>query len=892
MARNYEEQRTKVITSADVIDGLVRRSIEDFLELRATISRDSERNGWKIFDDTQLAEIEGLRLEQLRVRASSKTLGLAICGENSSGKTAFLHLFLGIGKILPSGDGPITGRISKLTYAPGDRACIRVYKTFRDLTLEEAEVSLAPFFVDENPDWLGVTQALAKHVTRPAGMDENSADFERWARCSVEIHLPSPTLAQGIDVYDTPGFLIGDAPVLTEILHDLVELIHPTILFMYGNPSIGDATQACFVAMRAALRDLDRSSIFFLNSKADLNRMSKCKKTMTNDEFSTVLAEERARRYELLMRAPFLANATLEGLPASIAQCQCFDLCSVNSQSIKPHGPTMNEKTMQHIVQFVLNGNSPMVTRACQLLLPIVDFFLELSTENYTPTPRPSLDSETSAIEWANRFFEKCISYVDRFVIDVLEKVSQVFDQEKSAITKLFASSDQFSKVTDKQVATALLLHVIRPTVRQTMSSCMDHLLSELRSSPDLHETMIANEILVEALGQQDLTDFTTSLFVDRRNEKGSATSILYMVNTTSIAMMACASTFENEFWEDVSSSRARDMLTEENAREFRSQREMTVSRVLSKIQKKLAAEKSKLLEAVRLLGRRREWMLGLLIRKHYRDKSSRYVGRQDTLDHLQQYAGHFCQIECELIAAQSMAKFVGQTPLVVAQQDRQSTMCGDFTVDWGDEKNLTVKKLRQPLTGHSGGANYYQAHYHHRVARFRHPHIFNLRYLYLHSLDNQTSELWMIFPPIFSTMEQFFRENRSSVSLKQLLSWMVDIADALKVLHNNQLVHRNVILSNILLSQEGKALLANCGDWLDDGDLRKRRHPADTMDDGVHDDMKGFARVGKFLRQSVASSEISASVLLAVDDLLTSCDQPVTAESVQQKLASLLEAL
>ena len=181
-------------------------------------------------------------------------------------------------------------------------------------------------------------------------------------------------------MYDTPGFLIGDAPVLTENLHDLVELIHPTIVFMYGNPSTDDAAQACFVAMKAALHDIDRTSIFFLNSKADANTMPKWKKTLSKEEFLTMLAEERARRYELLLRAPFLASATLEGLPASIDQCDCFDLCSVNAQMNKPHGPVMNQNTIQHIVRFVLRNNTTMATRAYQLISPIIDFFLEVST--------------------------------------------------------------------------------------------------------------------------------------------------------------------------------------------------------------------------------------------------------------------------------------------------------------------------------------------------------------------------------------------------------------------------------------------------------------------------------------------------------------------------------
>ena len=134
-------------------------------------------------------------------------------------------------------------------------------------------MSLAPLLTDEKSDWPGMMQALSKNVKQPEGMDRGSEDFNRWARCLVEIHLPSPTLARGIDVYNTPGLLIGEAPVFSKILRDLVELIHSTIVFIYGNPSTDDTTRACFVAMKAALHDIDHNSFFFFISKADLDRM-------------------------------------------------------------------------------------------------------------------------------------------------------------------------------------------------------------------------------------------------------------------------------------------------------------------------------------------------------------------------------------------------------------------------------------------------------------------------------------------------------------------------------------------------------------------------------------------------------------------------------------------
>ncbi|CAF1350006.1 unnamed protein product [Didymodactylos carnosus] len=45
---------------------------------------------------------------------------LVVCGYNSAGKTSFLHSFLKYGAFLPTGDGAVTGRIVKFSYASPD----------------------------------------------------------------------------------------------------------------------------------------------------------------------------------------------------------------------------------------------------------------------------------------------------------------------------------------------------------------------------------------------------------------------------------------------------------------------------------------------------------------------------------------------------------------------------------------------------------------------------------------------------------------------------------------------------------------------------------------------------------------------------------------------------
>ena len=478
---------------------------------------------------------------------------------------------------------------------------------------------------------------------------------------------------------------------------------------------------------------------------------------------------------------------------------------------------------------------------------------------------------------------------------DILEKIAKRFSGEEHSVTNLLSSSNEFFEVPERLITTALLLQVIRPAVREAVEHCINQLVKDLTSTHSRRVGMIAPDVLSEAISRQDLTNYATNLLVQRQDGKATKTSLLYTVNTISMAVLACASALENGLWDDISSLRETDHFSiQNNIRRFRSSEEMTVKGVMSKIQNGLERRKPLLLKAVQLFGQQQDRMLKSTIAVHYALRSVRFTDRQDSLGHLQKYSGGFCRIECELIAAQDMAKFVAQTPLVHPHEG-QSTLFSWFTVDWGEEKNLMAKKLTQPLANQPDAA-YYEAHYQHRVARLRHPHIFNLRYLYRHSVEQQEPELWMIFPPIFSTIEQSLREKPSSISVDQLLNWMIDIADALKTLHNNQLVHGNVKLSNLLLTKKGKTLLANRVDRRDSYDAGKRCHLGGTMD-SMTDDIKEFSSVGKLLRQHVASKESNASVLLAFDDLMSSWEktdavQPVTAESVQQKLAALLTPL
>jgi hypothetical protein len=545
-AYSHVQKLGTIIHSNHQIRDLVQRNVNDFLNLREDLFINSGIRQLTAFNEFLSPLIDGPQIEQLNARITSDKVQLALCGENSSGKTAFLHAFLGIGKILPSGDGPVTARITKLTYASGEQARICIRKTLRDQSLIVDEEDLSTCFAGEKANWMSVARALSKHVKRPQDINETSTEFAEWARYFVEVHIPSPTLALGIDVYDTPGFLLDDAPVLKEILHDLVELIHPTLVFMYANPSTDDATNGCFLAMKAALHDLDSTSIFFLNSKADINQMPKFKQGMNVDEFLAALADERAQRYNLLLRTPFLANDKLEGLPASIDECHCFDLCSVNSQIIKPYGPLMNEITFQRIVQFVANNDLGVAAHVCKLILPIIDAFFNLLRITSYRTPEQLLQLHYDAMSWENIYFEAYTMYTKKGLDDLFSNIFERFNKEEESIVQLFLNTRNASDSLELTIQTAVRLQIIKPAIRDTIRKFMGYVLEHIASNYDLTRGSAFNEMLIGALGRQEISDFAALLLDDHANKIPISVNILYMANTISTPVLQCAQNLQN----------------------------------------------------------------------------------------------------------------------------------------------------------------------------------------------------------------------------------------------------------------------------------------------------------------------------------------------------------
>lgn len=870
------------LSSNRAIITLIQENVVQFSELRVNILADA---GLK-----HTNEAKGLRSFQtdpLHSCVSSKRIGLAFCGENSSGKTTFLHQFMGIGKILPVGDGPITARITRLVYAAGEEACVCVYNSIRDQLIRE-EIDLKRFFIGEKPDWKGVAETVSAKTRRPDGVDEKSEEFASWARSLVEVRVPSPVLKRGIDVYDTPGFLFDDSPVLEENLRNLVALFRPTIVFMYGNPSTGDEANKCFIAMQAALHELDHSSLFFLNSKADIGQIPNFKSKMSEEEFKDLLERERARRYDLLLKAPFLCQGARHPLPTSVDQCPFFDICSTTSQTIKPYGPIMNQNAVTRILQFVRNHDVVVANQVCKLVLPTIDTLSQLFHPMNSFTTEEYQQMQRQLRAWADQFFKFYNRYLAEFVEDLFSAIMQKFEREKSHAEELFKKVEQFSHQSYRQLMTAIQLLVITPAIRETLAKHLHNLVDRILDDNNLNNSQITVDILVGAIGHQIISDATAALLDDPRRGKSIGNGALYMINTITTALAACASAFGNQSWENIDSFLEFEGIMRKL---FRFTSYTHDSDMIEKIRERIGSHKSQLLKAAKLYGMEQKCTLVSLITS----ADSRRSTEEETLVHLDKHVDQLMTIEGDLIAARDMTNLADRGEPIVYPCEDQSKIFSTFNIQWGNEKFM-MKKLTRSLPDQPTAA-YFEANYHNRVARLHHPNILNMRYLYRHSLEDKSSELWMIFPVAASNVQEFIRRENSTLSVGQVVRWLIEITEALAVLHRNGIVHGNVTINNILLSNDGKVLLADRGDWNDSHSVKKRHHPANQSNEGRSEDFRKLATMATTLCESIVPNEKNSYILSDLESVIKDCSQatrqrPISAERVLHRLETILKRL
>lgn len=895
-----------IIQSNHYIRHRVQKGVNDFLLMRKNLLSQLQTKKLNDISKEFAPLIDAMSIETLNQQITSNKVQLALCGENSSGKTSFIHLLLGIGNILPADVGPITARIVKMRYAEPEDACAHIYPSIEESLNKKngIKVDLSSFFIvndaDDEPNWEGIADKLGEYVRRPLGIDIKSKEFAIWAKHFIEIRLPSPTLKLGIDVYDTAGFRIRDAQVLKDCLYDLVRLVHPTIVFLYDTPTSTEETNDCFLALKDVLKHFDSSNIFFLNTKADIDKLPDIKKIKTEEQFINLLNNERIIRYNLLLKTPGMVNSMIGGLPKTFDKCNCFDICSANSEWMVPLGPIINKIAIQRLIQFVANSDLIMAQRVCNLVLPGIEAFFDLALIT-SHRERGQLEQlRSDAQQWIEIYFQEHRQAFKKFLRDIFQKILDRLLMIKNDLINRASKQNDISSM-KLFIQLAIEQEVMKGIVYDALGTMSKTALDLMSSNQNLMINAASNEILVSAL-RIDTTDR-----IDTINDESKNAAILryFMMQTiTAPALMVTDHLFSDDMNQAQNNllPSVNDHQQENDLNEIKNVDPLQVAnKYLSEVQVQINAAENMFNTTVGTWCARQKAKLKKQISQQYEAAIAILPVRRQTHEILQKFTNQFIRIECQLQAAQDLAKFNGKKPIIHrTSSSSSSTITTGYRIDaieWGSiKKNLFVKRLTRSISGHPD-TSYLEAHYHRKMNNLNIPNIIKLTYLYENELPDHSYELWMIFQTesldINRTLKHFIQqhnEQKTFISLKQIIEIMISIINSLVGLHENELVHRNMKSTNILLDEENRSFLADLGDWnLSNNDQSidtELRHHITGGQDGINDDIKGFGQIGFKLLSILDIQEITSSICSEFKQLMGSCLEPeLRAPEIRERL-------
>lgn len=760
---------------------------------------------------------------------TSNKIQLAVCGPNGSGKSSFLHNFLKIGAILPAAAGPVTARIVKLTYATAQNACLNLHSSINNGLLQEqpdTHINLSDFFEKQpNPDWDGIRKEISIYLERPTDLSEE--DFTTWAKCFVEIQIPSPTLELGIDIYDTPGFLFYDKLITKENLYELVKLIKPLLIFMYDNSTVADDAHECFLALKSTLDDLEYFPIFFLNTKQDIMtlfdgagiNMSQ-RHLLTEKKFQEILPKEREKRLKLLLQVPAMFNY----VQRNNNLYENFDICSLpKPRSLLPQcANQMTESAVLRIIQYSIKIDLEPSLNLVKKILNLIDNFFQFSftTSHRDPSQWKKIRNDAQA--WGTKFF-KAFEQEKSLQIDIAyANILRHFDQNSTNICERAIRRERTNdplesktKYSIKQfINIAVQEEVIKVAVNEIINQTKDAL--RLSLTREIATNFDNNELLLSAQ-RQVLNDISTTKLEQRTWLENILFNISKMPTTISRMFKGLRTRMDVEYWNQT------------KVDDFRSKEEYDAyNEVLDSLEILNNPDKRKdfaesYLEKMRLNIKKHENLFKRNLKDWIENRqkiffenihSNYYLAiknlsaRKSAHEKTHLYVGQYARIQCQLLAIKSLQKFQGQIPIidksiVLTEND----YCIIYPAEWRERKNLIGKTFKQSVLDHPN-LQYLEVHYHRKITTIDHPHIVPLLYLYINPDDE--NDLWVFSPRYQQSLTDYLEQNIQTIKSDEIIKIALDMANVLLKLHSHEIVHRDFNSKNILLDENNQCYLAD----------------------------------------------------------------------------------
>ena len=756
-------------------------------------------------------------------------LQLAVCGPNDSGKTSFIHRFAQIEPILPAKAGAVSARIVKLTYTSANKACLKIYSSIKaGLDQEEAEfhLDLSSFFKPStNPDWPGIRQKINIHLERPNNLSED--EFTQWAKSFVEIRLPSPVLELGIDLYDTPGFLFHDKLVLKDNLFSLVGLVQPLLIFMYANSSVDNDAHECFLALRSTLGQLRQSAIFFLNTKQDVTNLfegvginQSQRHLFTEAKYREILPDEWNKRVNflcnhLVMRNYLHREKTVDN----------FDMCSLPlaRSALRECANFITDRAILRIIQFASRLDLEKSCAIVKRILNSIESFFQFSlTTSHRSTTQWKKIREDAQI-WGRTFFQRFQQSMGSKIDMAYNNILLYFDQYSPSICSRAIRTNRLNdplggKITSSSIKQFIDIAVQEEVIKVAVNEILN-LTKEVLRLLITREMAIAsdhNELLLSAQ-RQVLIDISATELEQRTWFENILRNLAKVPITFSQLIIDIRTRRNVEYWnerrpEEFSSREDYDRYNQvldlrENLSNPEKRRDLAES-FLQKMKASIHQQEMLFKRNLKDWIENRQEIFFENIQSNYHLAVKHLSARSTAYEKTRSFTGEFARIQCHLLAMRYLQQFREEIPIIDTTISLgRGTFFIHHPAQWGDEKNLILKKLRQ-TSYDQPYLQYLDAHYHRKITKLAIPNVVPLLYLYINPRNE--NDLWLFLPRYRQSLEDYLQENIRLIKADQIIRMALDIAHVMMKLHSYEIVHRDIRSRNILLDKHEQCFLTD----------------------------------------------------------------------------------
>lgn len=478
----------------------------------------------------------------------------------------------------------------------------------------------------------------------------------------------------------------------------------------------------------------------------------------------------------------------------------------------------INEGTFRRIIVFAVQSESKAYrTLADKIIVSIDEYFdLVLSASCRTEGQWKILREE--ALHWTNRFFDKVRETFPTIIDTIQENILMVFDKQKESIADRAGnrirnentSGLQLSPISNR-VRDFVQIAVYEEVLKVAASESMKTSLAEIDqlSYDDLLNTKKRNELLAMAKRHMQFWEISGE---DLNRKTLLATILEHLVRVperfnrivTSIRALPNLDWYQDHASQyhllDALDNSAR-LTNEAKRREF-------ARDYLVKMRKRLVDQKPLFERNISQWIEMKQTQFFSLIENGYQYAIIHMQQRRKAHRLTEHYSNLFAMFECQLIAAKCLLQFGGMKPKI---SDAHLLGAGGFfnvhRASWGDHENLAVKRQRHNTLNEYPYASFLEAHYHRAITNTRQTNVVPLSYLYFHN-----RQLSIFMPKYKQSLQKYLQENIRKIQFDQLCSFAWIIANVLHDIHQNDLVHRDIKSSNILLDDDNRCYLSDFG--------------------------------------------------------------------------------